>query len=223
MLKLQNPQQTEDLQTSLDAFQDMWTTWQAKSTSSKGLPFNERIFGELPIPKDINKIVCFALGSISRELLGWHEDPDDLPPRWASHHLLAKYWAQLLEARFGHPVQLYAQEPDYNQMDRDVLTANGFKIVGMHGAEGFALVDRQTLVFSVYNEANTREIVYDLCRPAMMIMNLRFSGPPNEARLIEALDYEATRPNGFLKVLSTDGITEIQYPNRYVHVFQQMI
>lgn len=170
-----------------------------------------RIFRELPIPNDINKIVCFGLGSFSdrwrplsgpEDPRGRNPNPDPYPLR-IQHHHQAMLWTRLLKDRFGHGVKLYAQDPEYTFLDQRILEDNGFTIVGRHGAGGFAMVDRQTLVFSVFCEANTREIVFEITRPAMMVINRRFGGPspPDEAAQIASLDYEI--PSGDPVVFGT--------------------
>lgn len=65
-------------------------------------------------------------------------------------------------------VQLLTQDPDYTAASKVLLEASGFTIVGEFGAEGFAMVDEETIVFSVNVEAPLKQIIADIARPLVI-------------------------------------------------------
>jgi hypothetical protein len=66
-------------------------------------------------------------------------------------------------------VQLLAQDPGYTEEAQEMLKARGFSIVGQFGAGGFAEIDNDSVVFSVFATVPMAEIVADLARPAVIV------------------------------------------------------
>ncbi|KAK8000750.1 hypothetical protein PG990_013350 [Apiospora arundinis] len=67
-------------------------------------------------------------------------------------------------------VRLLTQDPSYSDATRSILEKIGtFEIVGKYGAEGFAEVDDECIVFSPFAAAPVRQIVECFARPVAMI------------------------------------------------------
>ncbi|KAK4183493.1 hypothetical protein QBC35DRAFT_542961 [Podospora australis] len=109
----------------------------------------------------IKKIEAFGCGSFV-----W--DTDENTP-CIRQHALALCLRDHFEEKQGHKVQLFAQDPDYRRIDRQILKGKiaGFKI--LEDPWGFIEVDEETLVISIAPTAPIRQIVADIARPAMMI------------------------------------------------------
>ena len=134
--------------------------------------------GSILLSKKVTKVICFGLGDMCRK-----------PPEWLRRK--ASSGEQELEASFVRPsmvqhsialtiaeicrdstrndVQLLAQDPDYTEEAKDILKKNGFSIVGQFGAGGFAEVDENSVVFSVFVEAPLKQIIADIARPLLII------------------------------------------------------
>ncbi|KAM0274356.1 hypothetical protein ACHAQH_007922 [Verticillium albo-atrum] len=77
--------------------------------------------------------------------------------------------AQFCRNGGANEIQLLAQDPDYTERTEGLLRDRGFSIVGSFGAEGFAEIDDETVVFSAYVEAPLKQIIADIARPALII------------------------------------------------------
>lgn len=64
---------------------------------------------------------------------------------------------------------LLAQDPDYTEVAEEILTKIGFKIVGHHGAGGFAEIDEESIIISPFAAAPIKQIIADLARPVLII------------------------------------------------------
>ncbi|KAL5357617.1 hypothetical protein BJX96DRAFT_144876, partial [Aspergillus floccosus] len=82
-------------------------------------------------------------------------------------HSMALTIAQL--CRGIETVSLFAQDPDYTKVAERILTKKGFRIVGPHGAGGFAEIDEESIVISPFAAAPVKQIIADLARPVLMI------------------------------------------------------
>ena len=65
------------------------------------------------------------------------------------------------------PVQCYAQDPVYEDVDREVLGELG--MIVLDNPRGFLKVDESAAVFSLAPDIAVRQIVADIARPALMI------------------------------------------------------
>lgn len=67
------------------------------------------------------------------------------------------------------PVPVFTQDPGYTAAAEEIVTNKGFKIVGRHGAGGFAEIDEETIVISIGPKVPVIQIIADLARPALII------------------------------------------------------
>lgn len=82
-------------------------------------------------------------------------------------HSMAPTIAQL--CRDNETVSLFAQDSDHSKATEEVLTSKGFHIVGLHGAGGFAEIDKESIVISYFAAAPVKQIIADLDRPLLII------------------------------------------------------
>ncbi|KAJ5624339.1 hypothetical protein N7510_000648 [Penicillium lagena] len=71
--------------------------------------------------------------------------------------------------RGNETLPLLAQDPEYTEVAEDILTKKGFKIVGTHGAGGFAEIDEDSIIISPFAAAPVKQIIADLARPVLII------------------------------------------------------
>ncbi|SPO07514.1 uncharacterized protein DNG_10208 [Cephalotrichum gorgonifer] len=130
----------------------------------------------------VTKIVCFGLGDIARKgppvtvLSGGQgrqpQEPDldtkDLYP-CIMQHAAALTMAEETARLQGEPARVLSQDPQYTDDSKRFLRTEGFEIVGNFGAGGFAEVDDETIVFSVWTGAPVKQIIADIARPAAVI------------------------------------------------------
>ncbi|KAF4332979.1 hypothetical protein FBEOM_13214 [Fusarium beomiforme] len=128
--------------------------------------------------KKVTKIICCGLGDMCRQPPEWMKrhmasstDEMDLSIVRPSmiQHLIALTMAQVFRTDNGNEVQLLAQDPDYTEETKEILEKNGFSIVGQSGAGGFAEIDDDSVVFSVFVEAPLKQIIADIARPVVVI------------------------------------------------------
>jgi hypothetical protein len=117
---------------------------------------------EANIPR-IKKIVAFGGHSMARSGIAVN------PNRFFMQHILILEIRNFLRkaGQQSIPIQCYAQDPMYTDTDRDLLGAHG--IVVLNSPVGFLEVDNESVVLSHLPNCPVREIVSDICRPAMMI------------------------------------------------------
>jgi hypothetical protein len=156
------------------AFEENMLIWK-KSTSCKLLRSQ---FEEMLITKKVTKIVCFGLGDICRKPPEWlrrqtssgeHELETSFVRARMVQHSIALTLAEICLHNTGNKVQLLAQDPDYTEQAKEILEGHGFSIVGQFGAGGFAEIDDNSLVFSVFVEAPLKQIIADIARPLLII------------------------------------------------------
>lgn len=82
-------------------------------------------------------------------------------------HSMALTIARLCRGKETLP--LLAQDPEYTEVAEDILIRNGFKIVGTHGAGGFAEIDEDSIIISPFAAAPVKQIIADLARPLLII------------------------------------------------------
>ncbi len=129
--------------------------------------------------KPVSKIICFGLGDICRkppEWMGRHSSTrggDSLEVSFVrgamTQHAIALTFAQICSEVAGVEIKLLAQDPDYTDEAKAILTSYGFSIIGDFGAGGFAEIGDDTLVFSVFVEAPLKQIIADIARPPIII------------------------------------------------------
>lgn len=84
-------------------------------------------------------------------------------------HSIALTIAEMCHETGASKVELLTQDPDYTNEAKEMLTEKGFSIVGEFGAGGFAEVDNDSVVFSVFVEAPLKQIIADIARPPLII------------------------------------------------------
>lgn len=82
-------------------------------------------------------------------------------------HSMALTIAQLY--RGNETLRLLAQDPEYTEVAEEILTKKEFKIVGTHGAGGFAEIDEDSIIISPFAAAPVKQIIADLARPVLII------------------------------------------------------
>ena len=110
-----------------------------------------------------SKILGFALGEISREVLEvWHRSP-------AFQHALLLTLRDILSLYNPeqNEVVSYTQDPAYSEVDKLLLKSYGVTVVD--DPEGFLQVDDSSAVISCGPNAPIRQIVSDLAQPTLMI------------------------------------------------------
>lgn len=124
----------------------------------------------------VKKVLCFGLGDFCRSAPEWLKKQHD---SWDENeevknvldcmiqHSMALTIAQL--CRRNNTVQLLAQDPDYTDVAEEILVKKEFKIVGTHGAGGFAEIDEQSIIISPFAAAPVKQIIADLARPVLVI------------------------------------------------------
>ncbi|KAJ6028835.1 hypothetical protein N7540_004411 [Penicillium herquei] len=128
----------------------------------------------------VKKVLCFGLGDFCRSSPEWLKRKPD-SESWelegnseVEHviscmiqHSMATTLAQLCEVYETLPI--LAQDPDYSAATEEILTKEGFKVVGTHGAGGFAEIDNESIIISPFTTAPVKQIIADLARPVLII------------------------------------------------------
>ncbi|KAJ6016509.1 hypothetical protein N7540_011100 [Penicillium herquei] len=125
--------------------------------------------------KIVKKILCFGLGDFCRSAPEWlkkqhgswdeNEEIKNLMGCMIQHSM-ALTIAQLY---CGNILPLFTQDPEYTEATEEILTKKQFKIIGSHGAGGFAEIDEESIVISPFVAAPVKQIIADLARPALII------------------------------------------------------
>ncbi|RYP08584.1 hypothetical protein DL764_001819 [Monosporascus ibericus] len=123
---------------------------------------------------NVNKIVCFGLGSFAT---GGYKTVD---VRSAGRYAAAMIIGQVVAELAGRDwIPIYAQDADLNKTDISVLRRVGIQAVNPYLHEGYTLVDRGTFVMSVdvADGARLEQMVLDCSTPAAIFMtNFRPDG-----------------------------------------------
>ncbi|KAH8158080.1 hypothetical protein CIB48_g10164 [Xylaria polymorpha] len=124
---------------------------------------------------NINKIVCFGLGSPqARSGVNVEDEPTEKFEAWCSacQYATALELANLFkEFNGGTQVQVFAQDPKLTLMEINAFPKLGITIVNPYLHEGFTLIDSNTFVFSVAlnHEAKLKEIIMATSQPAGIV------------------------------------------------------
>ncbi|KAI1377915.1 hypothetical protein F4677DRAFT_413899 [Hypoxylon crocopeplum] len=127
----------------------------------------------------ITKVVCFGLGDMVTKTAKWEINHRRETEQQASEtsdvegslmqHAMALTMAEAIRHHTGVSVQLKAQDPAYREQTNEILSENGFEIVGKCGAGGFAEINDDTLVFAAFASTTISEVLADISRPALVI------------------------------------------------------
>ncbi|OQE10524.1 hypothetical protein PENVUL_c004G05752 [Penicillium vulpinum] len=158
-----------------DAFKNERQAWEKTETCRK-LPVTlSRALGH-----EINSIVGFSCGSLS------------LPGRSKAafqHALLVTIKDWLIEQGNGKKPSCYLQDPEYTDVDKEILHSVDFDVV--HDPTGFLKVNDKSVVLSIGSDAPTKQIIADIARPAIVIW-VRHQGDG-------LLDYDSSRVMNMMK------------------------
>ncbi|TPX14830.1 uncharacterized protein E0L32_004939 [Thyridium curvatum] len=156
------------------AFEKSQSAWNLSTTCHLlSLELNKR----LDMDK-VTKIVCFGLGDMCRKPPEWvmrseslhgHDVEASFVQPSMLQHAIALTMMKICHDKTGNAVDLLAQDPDYTEQAKTILEINGFSVVGQHGAGGFAEVDDNSVVFSVFVKAPLKQIIADIARPILII------------------------------------------------------
>jgi hypothetical protein len=156
----------------MQVFDDKALLWQNSTTCKHLAALVQDLLGK----KTVKKVLCFGLGDFCRSAPEWLKEQHDSWDETSDvenvtgcmiQHSMALTIAQL--CRGSEPVSLLAQDPDYTEVAEEILTKKGFKIVGHHGAGGFAEIDEESIVISAFAAAPVKQIIADLARPVLII------------------------------------------------------
>ncbi|KAK4234528.1 hypothetical protein C8A03DRAFT_18590 [Achaetomium macrosporum] len=143
------------IQVEFLAYHDKWR-------ASEGFDGLKSIFegqdGAVKVPHGVNKVVAFGLGS-----LAWWGQRENS----ASQHALVLSVRDFLQARGLGKVACYAQDPDYQAVDKEILNLSGITV--LDDPRAFLEVDETSVVVSIHPGLPVRQVVADIARPAVMI------------------------------------------------------
>ncbi|KAJ5709129.1 hypothetical protein N7493_010463 [Penicillium malachiteum] len=154
----------------------------------------------------VKKVLCFGLGDFCRSAPEWLKRQYDSWDEISEvknvmgsmiQHSMALTIAQLCGG--NKPLPLFTQDPGYTEVAEEILTKREFKIIGTHGAGGFAEIDEESIIISPFAAAPVKQIIADLARPVLIISTGFAVFNDNEKPLADAesprtrqmwLDYE---------------------------------
>lgn len=162
----------------MQVFDRYQSVWQNSKTCEHLTALIEDVLG--PNANAVKKILCFGLGDFCRTVPEWvtreHDPWDENSEIEEVRGCIIQHWMALTLARLcccqdaeNFQPLLLAQDPDYTKVAEDILTQKGFKIVGTHGAEGFAEIDDHSIIISPFTAAPVKQIIADLARPLLII------------------------------------------------------
>lgn len=156
----------------MQVFDEKDLLWQNSTTCKHLAALVQDLLGT----NTVKKVLCFGLGDFCRSAPEWLKKQSD---SWDGtsdvknlmgcmiQHSMALTIAQL--CRGNETALLLAQDPDYTEVAEKILTKKEFKIVGPHGAGGFAEIDEESIVISPFVAAPVKQIIADLARPVLII------------------------------------------------------
>ncbi|KAK3308367.1 uncharacterized protein B0T15DRAFT_550403 [Chaetomium strumarium] len=137
------------------------------------------------LPTGINKVVAFALGS--------HAFGQSERAASASQHALVLSVRGFLQAKGGTNVTCYAQDPDYQTVDRVMLSTLGVTV--LDDPRALLEIDQESVVVAIHPAIPVRQIVADITRPAVLIWHR----DTYKRRLLETNDPTSPRVERMLK------------------------
>ncbi|CRG84450.1 Pc21g06830 [Talaromyces islandicus] len=159
----------------MQVFDEKDLLWRNSATCKHFSALVQDLLGTKTV-KTVKKVLCFGLGDFCRSAPEWLKREHDFWDETMEvknvmgcmiQHLMALTIAQICCSNETAP--LLAQDPEYTEVAEEVLTKKGFKIVGTHGAGGFAEIDEESIVISPFAAAPIKQIIVDLARPVLII------------------------------------------------------
>ncbi|KAI1776120.1 hypothetical protein F4818DRAFT_413106 [Hypoxylon cercidicola] len=115
----------------------------------------------IEVPFVLNKVVALALGPLK---LGSGICDASID----QHVLVSVIHSSLLQhGILSVTSERYVQDPAYTQMDRDVLSSEGFTV--LNDPQAFLVLDESSILVSINPDIPVKQIVADICRPGIII------------------------------------------------------
>ncbi|KAI0433011.1 hypothetical protein F5Y09DRAFT_339005 [Xylaria sp. FL1042] len=170
---LKNPQPSKEW--LLHDFQDRERQWKA----SKAYEELRTALSAIKTPFVLDKLVAVALGPLVFRCA-------HLEHSMIQSVLVSAIHSNLLERGIlSASSKIYVQDPAYTQLDQDVLSSVGFNVID--DPEAFLMLDDSSVLVSISPDIPVKQIVVDICRPAIIIWSKVWD---NE----ESLDFYITDP-----------------------------
>jgi hypothetical protein len=156
----------------MQVFEEKDSMWQNSKTCMHLAALVQDLLGT----NTVKKVLCFGLGDFCRTAPEWLKKQHDSWDETSEmknvmgsmiQHSMALTIAQI--CRGTKTMTLLAQDPDYSEVAEEILTKKEFKIVGTHGAGGFAEIDDESIIVSPFAAAPVKQIIADLARPMLII------------------------------------------------------
>ncbi|KAJ6130083.1 hypothetical protein N7512_002863 [Penicillium capsulatum] len=153
-------------------FEEKDLLWQNSKSCNQLTTLVKELLGR----NTVKKVLCFGLGDFCRSAPEWlkrqHNSWDENSEikhvmGCMIQHSMALTIAQHCSG--NETVPLLAQDPEYTELAKELLTEKKFKIVGPYGAGGFAEIDEESIVISPFAAAPVKQIIADLARPVIII------------------------------------------------------
>ncbi|RYP75303.1 hypothetical protein DL769_003838 [Monosporascus sp. CRB-8-3] len=125
---------------------------------------------------NINKIICFGLGCLSRN--EWY----DTYNRAATQHAAAMTISKVVQQKTGRDVPISSQDPFILDPVKDALKPYGFTFYEGPGcaSRGFIDIDENIFVISISPTVPVRAIIADITRPAILLCDGYLKWTPQE-------------------------------------------
>jgi SRR1 len=156
-------------ESTVDATRDLFQAVSAEWAASQQCKDLVRVFESVEFP-DVKQILAFACGSITAQPAALRRKATR---RSMYQHALLITVCKLLNIKQydknPHPISAWAQDPVYSPIDAKVLGESGVKL--LENPDGFLQLDNSTAVLSFSPNVPVKQIVTELCRPAVMLWN----------------------------------------------------
>ncbi|KAK2809801.1 hypothetical protein FQN50_003441 [Emmonsiellopsis sp. PD_5] len=157
--------------TPLEEVQERLKTKSLAWEASEACKELRSVLASARIPSGVSKIVAFACGTLN----GGYDDN-----RTATQHAALLTIRDVLQKNSENPdeIKCYAQDPDYNDADKAVLEGAGISV--LDDPCGFTEVDDSSVVLSICPDIPVQQVLSDIARPAMVILDrIREEEPPD--------------------------------------------
>lgn len=117
---------------------------------------------------EARKVVAVSLGSLGYDF----GDEDERAGRQASQHAMTislRDWARQKDGQSKTDLPCYVQDPDYDDSDKAVLRGHGVEVIDDPVA--WLEMDEFSVVVSIASNVPSKEIIADVCRPAVVVWN----------------------------------------------------
>lgn len=123
----------------------------------------------IEIPFTLTKVIALALGTLIIE--------SQVRERTVLQHALVSALHSTLVQRGMLSVssERFVQDPAYTQRDRDILHSAEFTV--LDDPQAFLELDESSVLVSICPNPPVEDIVADLCRPGLIIWNIKRANP----------------------------------------------